>query len=53
MKVYNGVVVAKCYLFLIMCGLLVRYSDYTSTLGLLISVDSKLNGLTVDYLFRS
>jgi hypothetical protein len=36
-----------------MCGSLVRYEDRTSTLGLLISVDSKLYGLTVDHLFRN
>ncbi|PQE32163.1 Ankyrin repeat domain-containing 52 protein [Rutstroemia sp. NJR-2017a WRK4] len=46
-------VVAKSHSFLTMCGSLVRYGDRTSTLGLLISVDSKLYGLTVDHLFKS
>ncbi|KAF5869098.1 putative rna binding protein [Botrytis fragariae] len=45
-------VVAKSHSFLTMCGSLVRYGDCTSTLGLLISVDSKLYGLTVDHLFK-
>jgi hypothetical protein len=46
-------VVAQGRAFLTMCGSLVRYGDRTSTLGLLISVDAKLYGLTVDHLFRS
>jgi hypothetical protein len=37
---------------LTMCGWVVRHGDHTSTLGLLISVDSKLYGLTVDHLFN-
>ena len=36
---------------LTLCGSLVRYGDRRATLGLLISVDSKLYGLTVDHLF--
>ncbi|KAM0133549.1 hypothetical protein ACHAO1_006206 [Botrytis cinerea] len=39
--------------FLTMCGSLVNYGDRTSTLGLLISMDSKLYGLTVDHLFEN
>jgi hypothetical protein len=46
-------VVARGPSFLTMCGSLVKYGDHTSTLGLLIRVDSKLYGLTVDHLFRS
>ncbi|KAH8595359.1 hypothetical protein B0O99DRAFT_155197 [Bisporella sp. PMI_857] len=46
-------VVAQNDSFLTMCGSLVRYGDRTSTLALIISVDSKLYGLTVDHLFRS
>jgi hypothetical protein len=46
-------VVAQSHSFLTMCGSLVRYRDRASTLGLLISVDSKLYGLTVDHLFKS
>ncbi|KAG4416220.1 hypothetical protein IFR04_010623 [Cadophora malorum] len=46
-------VVAKSHSFLTMCGSLVKYGDRTSTLGLLVSVDSKLYGLTVDHLFGS
>jgi hypothetical protein len=42
---------AEIYCPVTMCGSLVRYGDRTSTLGLLISVDSKLYGLTVDHLF--
>jgi hypothetical protein len=45
-------VVAQSHSFLTMCGSLVRHGDRTSTLGLLISVDSKLYGLTVDHLFN-
>ncbi|KAF4625506.1 hypothetical protein G7Y89_g12662 [Cudoniella acicularis] len=45
-------VIAQSHSFLTMCGSLVRYGDRTSTLGLLISVDSKLYGLTVDHLFN-
>jgi hypothetical protein len=45
-------VVAQSHSFLTMCGSLVRYRDRASTLGLLISVDSKLYGLTVDHLFK-
>jgi hypothetical protein len=35
-----------------MCGSLVRVEDRRSTLGVLVSVDSKLYGMTVDHLFR-
>jgi hypothetical protein len=45
-------VVAQSHSFLTMCGSLVRHGDRTSTLSLLISVDSKLYGLTVDHLFN-
>jgi hypothetical protein len=45
-------VVTESHSFLTMCGSLVRYGDRTSTLGLLISMDSKLYGLTVDHLFK-
>jgi hypothetical protein len=45
-------VIAQNHSFLTMCGSLVRHGDRTSTLGLLISVDSKLYGLTVDHLFN-
>ena len=45
-------VVAQSRSFLTMCGSLVRHGDRTSTLGLLISLDSKLYGLTVDHLFN-
>ena len=45
-------VVAQNRSCLSMCGSLVRYGDRISTLGLLLSVDSKLYGLTVDHLFR-
>jgi hypothetical protein len=38
---------------LTMCGSLVKYGDRTSTLGLLVNVDSRLYGLTVDHLFSS
>ena len=33
-----------------MCGSLIRFSHSTSTLGLLVSVDSKIYGLTVDHI---
>ncbi|TGO15811.1 hypothetical protein BTUL_0035g00140 [Botrytis tulipae] len=46
-------VVARNHSFLTMCGSLVKYGDRTSTLGLLISMDSKLYGLTVDHLFKN
>jgi hypothetical protein len=46
-------VIAQSHSFLTMCGSLVRYRDRASTLGLLISVDSKLYGLTVDHLFKN
>lgn len=46
-------VVAKSSSFLTICGSLVRYGNRTSTLGLLISVDSKLYGLTVNHLFKN
>jgi hypothetical protein len=46
-------VVAHGPSFLTMCGSLVRCGDRTSTLGLLVSVNSKLYGLTVDHLFRN
>ncbi|KAF7923939.1 hypothetical protein EAE99_006600 [Botrytis elliptica] len=45
-------VVARNHSFLTMCGSLIKYGDRTSTLGLLISMDSKLYGLTVDHLFK-
>lgn len=44
-------VVTHSHHFLTMCGSMVRYDDRLATLGLLISVDSKLYGLTVDHLF--
>lgn len=46
-------VVARNHSFLTMCGSLVKYGDRTSTLGLLIRMDSKLYGLTVDHLFKN
>ncbi|TGO26808.1 hypothetical protein BPAE_0053g00630 [Botrytis paeoniae] len=46
-------VVTRNHSFLTMCGSLVKYGDRTSTLGLLISMDSKLYGLTVDHLFKN
>ncbi|TGO67332.1 hypothetical protein BOTNAR_0044g00130 [Botryotinia narcissicola] len=45
-------VVARNHSSLTMCGSLIKYGDRTSTLGLLISMDSKLYGLTVDHLFK-
>jgi hypothetical protein len=45
-------VVAQSHSFLTMCGSLVRHGNRTSTLGILIRVDSKLYGLTVDHLFN-
>ncbi|KAM0143172.1 hypothetical protein ACHAP3_001303 [Botrytis cinerea] len=46
-------VVTSNHSFLTMCGSLVKYGDRTSTLGLLISMESKLYGLTVDHLFKN
>ncbi|KAF7892002.1 hypothetical protein EAF00_008304 [Botryotinia globosa] len=46
-------VVARNHSSLTMCGSLIKYGDRTSTLGLLISMDSKLYGLTVDHLFKN
>jgi len=34
------------------CGSQLKYKDHISTLGILLSVDSKLYGLTVDHLFK-
>ncbi|KAF7941727.1 uncharacterized protein EAE97_006564 [Botrytis byssoidea] len=45
-------VVARNHSSLTMCGSLIKYGDRTSTLGLLISMDFKLYGLTVDHLFK-
>ena len=45
-------VVARNQSLLTICGSLVRHGDRTSTLGILIDVDSKLYGLTVDHLFH-
>jgi hypothetical protein len=44
-------VVTESHSMFTLCGSLVRYGDRTSTLGLLISMDSKIYGLTVDHLF--
>ncbi|KAK6602332.1 hypothetical protein H4I95_07434 [Botrytis cinerea] len=46
-------VVTSNHSFLTMCGSLVKYGDRTSTLGILISMESKLYGLTVDHLFKN
>jgi hypothetical protein len=46
-------VVAQNPSLITMCGSLVRYGNRTSTLGLLVSMDSKLYGLTVDHLFKN
>lgn len=46
-------VVAQGQSSLTMCGSLVRYGNRTSTLGLLVSVNSTLYGLTVDHLFKT
>ena len=45
-------ILARNQSLLTICGSLVRYGNRTSTLGILIDVDSKLYGLTVDHLFN-